>query len=80
MTPQEKRILNFMKKHGSITQRQAASLGCWRLSARISDLKTRGYRIYTELREVTNNDGSRTRIGVYHLRGEPENEGNKIES
>jgi len=72
MTPQEKRILNFMKDKGSITQREAASLGCWRLSARISDLKSRGYKIYTELREVENYDGSKTRIGVYHLRGEPE--------
>lgn len=80
MTPQEKRILNFMKKHGSITQRQAASLGCWRLSGRIYNLKARGYRIFTELREVTNNDGSRTRIGVYHLKGEPENEGKKNKS
>ena len=72
MTPQENRILNFMKEHGSITQRQAATLGCWRLSARIADLKMRGYRIFTELREVDNSDGSKTRIGVYHLRGEPE--------
>lgn len=70
MTPQEKRILNFIKTHGSITQRQAAEIGCWRLSGRIFNLKQQGYRFHTELREVEGRDG-KTRIGVYHLIGEP---------
>ena len=42
MKGSKKTILNFMRAHGSITQRDAIWLGCYRLSARIFDLKGLG--------------------------------------
>lgn len=66
MTQCEK-ILRYMEKFGRITQRDAVHLGCYRLSARIKDLRDEGYIINTEYRQVVNADGSRSNIGVYSL-------------
>lgn len=39
-------ILQYMQRHGSITQLEALrDLGCMRLASRISDLKRQGYPI-----------------------------------
>lgn len=43
-------ILQFMKTHGGITQAEAvAHIKCYRLAARIADLKKRGHLIITEM-------------------------------
>lgn len=43
-------VLEWMIKHETITQRQAADkFNCYRLSARIKDLRDRGAEIETEM-------------------------------
>ena len=50
METQCKKILKYMKVHGSITPLEAlSSCGCMRLAARISDLKKAGFDIKTVL-------------------------------
>ena len=47
---QEKGILNYMKSGMGITPIDALDLfGCFRLSARISDLRKKGYLIRTDM-------------------------------
>lgn len=69
MTQNEK-ILAYIKNHIYITQREAITLGIYRLSARIADLRAEGHDIDSELKTVRNADGSRSRIAVYSLRKE----------
>lgn len=46
MKSQEDKILDYMAVHGSITPKHAYhNIGCLRLSARIYDLRERGYEI-----------------------------------
>ena len=46
MKPQCAEILDYLRRHGSITQLEALTrLGCMRLGARIWDLKRDGIRI-----------------------------------
>lgn len=43
---QRKRILDYLRKGGTLTQLEAfAKFGCFRLASRISDLKALGYKI-----------------------------------
>jgi len=67
MNGQKKRILKYIKEHGSITQKEAVYLGCWRLGARIYDLKAEPYNIpiITTLETVQSTDGSTARIARY---------------
>lgn len=59
-------ILAYIREHGSITQREAAThIGCWRLSARIHDLKRRGSNIVTDMVTVKARDGGFCRIARY---------------
>lgn len=64
MTQCEK-IIDYIDKHGEITQRDAIGLGCYRLAARIHDLKEDGIKIDSFRRTVINADGSESTIGVY---------------
>lgn len=49
------RIIDYMKRFGSITQYQAlADLGVMRLASRISELRKQGYNIKGEMIEVNN--------------------------
>lgn len=71
------KILEYMKRYGEISQRDAYKLGIYRLSARIFDLKQYGYKIITRTAEVTNVDGSTSRVGFYRL-SEVETKNNNI--
>lgn len=63
---QEQKIVDYLDRHGSITQREAITLGCYRLSARIFDLRHHyGLRIKVESRRVRNADGSFSNIAEY---------------
>lgn len=62
-----KKILEFMRGNGQITQRDAISLGCYRLSARIFDLKREGYKITKENLSVQNADGTWSLVALYKL-------------
>lgn len=43
------KIVAYMKEHGSISPREAMlELNCYRLAARISDLRYMGYKILTK--------------------------------
>lgn len=64
----EMKILEYMKRNGSITQREAfLELGCTRLAARIKDLRGHGYPIITEMTDGENRDGEKTRFATYYL-------------
>lgn len=66
-TSQKDKILAFMKLHGSITQRDAIMLGCYRLGARIYELKNDGVPIKMELIKVQNADGTFAHVARYSL-------------
>lgn len=62
------RIIEYMKKHGSITQAEAyIDIGCFRLASRICDLKRRGYSIKTETVYVKNRYDEEVPIAKYSL-------------
>lgn len=67
MKTQCEKILDYMKEHGEISQREAIYLGCYRLASRIHDIKRSGIRIKTETREVENVDGTKSHIAVYSI-------------
>lgn len=61
-------IIHHLRKYKSITSMEAIKrYGATRLSGIIFVLKERGFEIETELREVKNRYGHITRIAVYHL-------------
>ena len=52
---QNERILDYIERFGSITQKDALNdLGVMRLASRISDLKARGYNIISTSEPVKN--------------------------
>lgn len=62
------KIVEYMQKHGSITQLQAyIDIGCWRLASRINDLRRKGYAIKTETVKIKNRDGNSVPIARYSL-------------
>ena len=65
---QSEKIVEYMRRHGEITQRDAYWIGCQRLASRIHDLKEQGIGIKTETRKVRNSDGSYSHIAVYSLK------------
>lgn len=66
---QRKGILEYMQKHGHITPIEALEqFGCFRLSARIWELRKAGYIIKT-----TSHKKSGKRFAVYHLKGHKTN-------
>lgn len=74
MDTQERKVLNLLKRYGAkgISQREAINeIGCYRLSARILELRKKGYIIETK-RE--NN-----KLGVYTLIATPESHKGLIE-
>lgn len=63
------RVQDYMEQHGSITQAEAIeAFGCYRLGARIADLKDRGVGIERIMEEGQNRFGERTRYARYFLR------------
>ena len=71
MTKQNSRVLEHLRDHGSISQKQANELyGVTRLGARIYDLKELGYKITRELVTGFNRYGEKTRYAVYYLHEE----------
>lgn len=69
---QNQRILDYINEFGSITQIDALrDIGCMRLASRISDLRSRGYDIVSELVPVKNRYGEICHIKRYKF-GEAE--------
>lgn len=68
---QNQKIIKYLKRHPKgITQADAIKLGCYRLSARIFDIKELGYNITTTIEENIHADGSVSRFARYYLHGE----------
>lgn len=66
---QSERILQHMRKHGSITPMEAMQeYGCMRLGARIYDLKKSGHEIATIFESGTNRYGAKVSYARYMLR------------
>ena len=69
-------ILDYMERNGSITQAEAINqFGCYRLGARIFDLRAVGFDIVRRMEEGTNRFGSRIRYARYFLGGKDGKEG-----
>lgn len=67
---QAQRVLDYMDKHGSITQLQALQeIAVMRLASRIADLKKQGYPITSEMVTVKNRYGESCSIKRYSLQG-----------
>lgn len=65
---QNKQILDYMEKYGSITPLEALrDIGCMRLASRISDLRKMGCFIRAETIAVPNRYGKKTYIKRYSL-------------
>lgn len=63
---QTEQIFGHLKRHGTITPMQALErYGCFRLAARINDLRAKGYGIETDLVE---RGGKRFARYRYHAR------------
>ena len=62
-------IVNYLANHRGITQAEAISaLGCYRLSARIAELKERGYLVERVWEDGVNRFGAKTRYARYFIR------------
>ena len=67
---QNEMILAYLERNGSITQAEAMNaLGCYRLGARIWELKRQGVKIKKYMEEGLNRFGTRTRYARYILQG-----------
>ena len=65
---QNQRILEYMRKNGSITQVEALrDIGVMRLASRVSDLRRLGYDIASRTEYVNNRYGEKCRIKRYSL-------------
>ena len=66
------RILGYIQAFGSITDDEARNvIGCHRLAARISDLRSMGYPIKTEF-GIYVEDGHAVRYGIYKMEDDEE--------
>lgn len=67
-TTQASRVLDYIRKNGSITGLEALrDLGVMSLSRRITDLKRRGEHVGKETITVQNRYGEKCRIAKYFL-------------
>ena len=68
---QTTKLLEYLKEHGVITEKQALSyLKIKRLSARIHDLRELGYEIETVYKTGENEYGKHRYVDKYRLKGE----------
>ena len=62
------RVLAYLREHGSITPLEALnSFGCYRLGARVWDLRRDGHTISTEIVEGKDQHGEAMRYAKYRL-------------
>ena len=65
---QNERIIDYIKRFGSITQFEALrDLGVMRLASRISDIKRLGYPVESEMITVKNRYGEECKVKKYTL-------------
>lgn len=69
---QNEMILEHLKKHGSITQTEAIrDMGCYRLGARVYDLRRSGHNITRIMEKSTNRYGVTVSYARYALNDRP---------
>ncbi len=62
------RVLEYLKRFGSITQLEAIrDIGCMRLAARIADLREKGYGIGVRMKTEKNRYGNKVSFAEYYL-------------
>lgn len=67
---QAQRVLEYIQRHGSITQLEALQdIGVMRLASRISDLRKQGEHIDSKMVAVENRYGETCRVKSYFLGG-----------
>lgn len=64
---QKMKILAHLRTHGSITAEEAMRFRCFRLAARIADLRSDGYDIVTDNRD---GEGNTVNYAIYRLKEE----------
>ena len=65
---QAQKILDYMRKHGGITQVEAVKeFHCFRLSARIFELREQGYNIISNRMQFESEDGEKDSFVRYTL-------------
>ena len=65
---QNEMILDYLKTNRSITQAEAIErFGCYRLPARICDLRQMGHTIPKTMKTANNRFGKRVRFAEYRL-------------
>ena len=70
---QEADVIKYCKEHGSITTKQAMEdLGCFRLSARIFDIREHGIDVQKDMVVVKNRNGEDCRVARYTIPNIPE--------
>lgn len=63
-------IIKYIREHGSITTKQAMEeLGCYRLSARIYDIRSFGINVQRDMVNVKNRKGETCRVAKYTIPG-----------
>ena len=63
-------VIEYIRDNGSITTKQAMEdLGCYRLSARVYDIRSFGIQIEKEMVEVPNRKGEMCRVARYTIPG-----------
>jgi len=73
MPTHKEEILSRLRRGETLTRRDALlEFGCGRLAARINELRDAGEPIETEMIEVTNADGSTSRVAEYSLKEDQE--------
>ena len=60
-------VLEHLKAHGSITPMDALGFGCYRLAARVFDLRKDGHNIITDDRDA---NGDPVNYAIYRLKEE----------
>lgn len=65
---QNRAIFHHLQTIGPISAKTAIEqYGCYRLSARIFDIKKRGFEVNTKMIEFTNKNGHRGRYALYSI-------------
>lgn len=63
-------IIDFIREHGSITTKQATDLlGCYRLPARVHEMRSFGIPVEKEMVSVLNRKGETCRVARYTIPG-----------
>ena len=55
-------VLDHIRQRGSITPKEAMAFGCYRLAARVKDLREMGWNIITEREEHEGGEHARYRL------------------